>query len=232
MKQLRIDKYLADMGIGSRAYVKNIIKKGNVIVNGMVIKDSGVKVDESDDIVCNGTKVSYIEYEYYMLNKPGGVITATEDKHDKTVMEFIKSERKDLFPVGRLDKDTEGLLLITNDGALAHKLLSPKKHVAKTYYVELKSKISDEYVDIFYEGMTLSDGTKIKPAELKILSDYSANLTIYEGKFHQVKRMFESVDNEVVFLKRLSMGSLILDETLKPGEYRLLREEEITTLRR
>ena len=232
MKNIRLDKYLADMGLGTRTEVKNLIKKGTIHINDMVVKDSGYKVSDEDTVKYNGDVISYKSFEYYMLNKPAGVITATEDKRDKTVMSLVESKRHDLFPVGRLDKDTEGLLLITNDGDMAHKLLSPKKHVAKKYYVELENQIEDYYVEKFNEGIILKDGTETKPGLLQIVSKKSAYLTIYEGKFHQVKRMFEAVDNKVEYLKRISMGPLVLDETLELGEFRPLTEEELENLRR
>lgn len=169
-----------------------------------------------------------------MLNKPQGVVSATEDKRDKTVLDLIVSKkRKDLFPVGRLDKDTEGLLLITNDGELAHNLLSPKKHVDKTYYVELAKPVTDTTLAALEQGVDIGEESLTLPAKTAALSAdrKSLQLTIREGKFHQVKRMFHAVENEVVFLKRLSMGSLSLDETLKPGEYRVLTEEEIARLK-
>ena len=227
MAQIRIDKYLADMGIGTRSEVKKILKSGQVTVNGEKIKKTEQKIDrETDEVLVNQ------ECEYYMLNKAGGVVSATKDKKEKTVLDCIDSKvRKDLFPVGRLDKDTEGLLLVTNDGELAHRLLSPKKHVDKTYFVILKESLKPEYEpllenDIGEEALTL-------PAKLEICSEDRKNclLTIHEGKFHQVKRMFHSAENEVVFLKRMSMGSLTLDETLKPGQYRPLTQEEIERLK-
>ena len=168
-----------------------------------------------------------------MLNKPAGVVSATKDNHDKTVLELIKTERKDLFPVGRLDKDTEGLLLITNDGELAHRLLSPKKHVDKVYFAKVKGVVTEEDQRIFAEGVSLGQGEMAKPSKLEILvSDEISEirLTIQEGKFHQVKRMFLSVGKEVIYLKRLSMGTLQLDENLALGEYRPLTEEELKQL--
>ena len=232
MKNIRLDKFLADMGIGTRTEVKNSIKKGNVHINDIVIKDPGYKVSDIDVVKYNGETISYKSYEYYMLNKPSGVITATEDKRDMTVMSFIESKRHDLFPVGRLDKDTEGLLLITNDGDMAHKLLSPKKHVAKKYYVELENELEEDNISKFENGIILKDGTETKPGVLEILSKNTAYLTIYEGKFHQVKRMFEAVNNKVLYLKRMSMGPLVLDETLELGDFRPLTDEELENLRR
>lgn len=230
MKILRIDKYLADMGIGTRAQVKDMIRRGMVQVDGNTILDSGYKVTEEQEIVCNGEQVSYLAYEYYMLNKPAGVVTATTDVREKTVMDLIFSARKDLFPVGRLDKDTEGLLLITNDGMLAHQLLSPKKHVDKTYYVRLAHPVDAMYVPAFQAGLELSDGTKTLPARFESIDEYSAYLTIQEGKFHQVKRMFLALDNQVLYLKRISFGNLYLEDDLQVGQFRPLTSEEISGL--
>ena len=178
--------------------------------------------------------MQYAEFEYYMLNKPAGCVSATSDNLHKTVLELIDTKvRKDLFPVGRLDIDTEGLLLITNDGALAHQLLSPKKHVDKTYYAEIEGMITNEDVVAFKEGLDIGENTLTLPAKLVILESGTISkieVTIQEGKYHQVKRMFEAVGKRVVYLKRLSMGTLTLDETLKPGEYRQLTPEEIEHL--
>lgn len=236
MSLVRIDKFLCDMQCGTRSQVKELIKKGNVTVNGTIIKKPETKVDNLQDIVeLRGKRIEYVEFEYYMLNKPAGYISATEDKKDKTVLELIDSKkRKDLFPLGRLDKDTEGLLIITNDGEMCHNLLSPKKHIPKTYYAFTEGVIKPEAISLFAEGLTLLDGTKVKPAILKIVSfdenTSTIELTIYEGKFHQVKRMVEAVGAKVTYLKRLSMGKLKLDENLKPGEYRKLTTSEVALL--
>lgn len=236
MSLVRIDKFLCDMQCGTRSQVKELIKKGNVTVNGTIIKKPETKVDNLQDIVeLSGKRIEYVEFEYYMLNKPAGYISATEDKKDKTVLELIDSKkRKDLFPLGRLDKDTEGLLIITNDGEMCHNLLSPKKHIPKTYYAFTEGVIKPEAISLFAEGLTLLDGTKVKPAILKIVSfdenTSTIELTIYEGKFHQVKRMVEAVGAKVTYLKRLSMGKLKLDENLKPGEYRKLTTSEVALL--
>ena len=181
-----------------------------------------------------GEAVSYETHEYYMLNKPAGVVSATTDRQDKTVVELISSKkRRDLFPVGRLDKDTEGLLLITNDGELAHRLLSPKKHVDKVYYAKVQGIVDEVDQEIFAVVMSIGNGETALPSKLEIL--YSGEIseirvTIQEGKFHQVKRMFHAVGKEVIYLKRLSMGTLLLDETLKSGEYRALTKEELKRL--
>ncbi|MGC4019762.1 MAG: pseudouridine synthase [Muricomes sp.] len=233
--KLRLDKYLADMGAGTRSEVKKNIGKGQVWVNGLVVKKPETKIDtEQDEVIYQGRAVGYVEYEYYMLNKPAGVVSATEDKKAQTVIDLIESrQRKDLFPVGRLDKDTEGLLLITNDGQTAHRLLSPKKHVDKVYYARIKGRVSQGDVDIFSQGLDIGEERKTLPAKLLILNADEISeieVTIQEGKFHQVKRMFEAVGKEVLYLKRIRMGNLMLDDTLLPGTYRRLTEDEIKTL--
>lgn len=230
---IRLDKYLADMGKGTRTQVKEMIKKGRVTVNEQTVKAADIKIDPGKERVClDGISVNYVSVEYYMLHKPAGIVSAVTDKHYTTVVDLIHGKnRKDLFPVGRLDIDTEGLLLITNDGALTHELLSPKKHVDKVYYAQLDSDVPSEAVAQFLEGIVLEDGTKTMPAKLDILTPRSVHLTIHEGKFHQVKRMFEAIGIHVVYLKRLSMGNLVLDENLPKGEYRSLTEEEIRRLK-
>lgn len=232
---MRLDKYLADMGIGTRKEVKNYIRKGLVTVNGQTIKSPEQKITETDSVCCNHRPVGYVEKEYYMLNKPAGVISATEDSRQETVIDLIKTrKRKDLFPVGRLDKDTEGLLLITNDGELAHRLLSPKKHVGKVYYAKIRGRVTQEDVEAFEKGIYIEENFTALPARLHICSSGEISeieVEIFEGKFHQVKRMFEAVGKEVIYLKRLSMGSLKLDADLLPGAYRPLTEEELDNLR-
>ena len=226
---MRLDKYLSDMNVGTRSSVKELIKKGHIKVNGIVIKKSDYKVNLNDEITVNDKVINYIEYEYIILNKPAGYLSATEDKKQETIMDIIKSKRKDLVPVGRLDKDTEGLILITNDGKLNHDLLSPENHVDKKYYVEVDNKIRDDAQEVFSNPIDLGDFVT-KPSKLEILGDTKAYLTISEGKFHQVKRMFQAVGKEVVYLKRERMGSLILDDNLAEGEYRMLTEEELKNL--
>lgn len=236
---LRLDKALADMQAGTRSQVKELIRKKRITVNGDIVTKPEFKVDtDKDTIFLDDKCLSYTEYEYYMLNKPAGVISATEDKSQQTVIDLIKTrKRKDLFPVGRLDKDTEGLLLITNDGALAHNLLSPGKHVDKTYYSIVKGRIDKDIVDTFAKGFIVDKELSAMPSKLEIISYNSVkdcsevNITIQEGKFHQIKRMFAAVGSEVLFLKRLSFGSLGLDNTLKPGEYRSLTETEVNLLK-
>ena len=232
---IRLDKYLADMSIGTRTEVKKLIRQGKVAVDGLIVKKPDIKVDiDTQNVTCNGIAVTYETYEYYMLNKPAGVISATSDKTEKTVLDLIDSKkRKDLFPVGRLDKDTEGLLLITNDGELAHRLLSPKKHVDKLYYAKVEGIVGMEDIDAFAKGLDIGEGEYTKPAKLIVLkSDVISEieLSIQEGKFHQVKRMFEAVGKKVIYLKRLEMGTLKLDEGLALGEYRPLTQKEIEEL--
>lgn len=256
---MRLDKYLTEMGLGSRSEVKQGIRKGFAKVNEAAVTRPEYKVLDTDKVYWKGTLVTFVEYEYIMLNKPAGVVSATEDSRDRTVIDLIKdSRRRDLFPVGRLDKDTEGLLLLTNDGKLAHKLLSPRRHVAKVYYARVQGVMTPEDVKRFAEGLYVDEELTALPAELEILAlhpkDSGAGtseattedalaetegipegtseirLKIYEGKFHQVKRMVQAVGKEVTYLKRLSMGSLVLDENLRPGEYRLLTTSELEEL--
>ena len=230
MKEIRLDKYLADMKAGSRSAVRELIKKGRVRVNGIPEKDASRKVRMDSEITLDGTRIGYAEYEYFMLNKPGGVVSATEDCRYPTVISLIKdSKRKDLFPVGRLDVDTEGLLLITNDGGLAHRLLSPAHHVDKTYYAEVDGDVTDEAVSALEKGILLHEEDKDEitmPAVVEVLDSRKVLLTIQEGRFHQVKRMFAAVGLHVEYLKRMTMGPLRLDPKLKLGEYRPLTEEE------
>ena len=230
---IRLDKYLADMGIGTRSTVKAEIKKGKISINGIVCKDSNVKINsEKDKVYYEGSLIVYEQYEYFMLNKPAGIISASSDKNEKTVVDLITDKKKkDLFPIGRLDKDTEGLLIISNDGELGHNLLSPKKHVDKTYYVELDSPLSDSKAVEVCGGVYIEKDVKSLPAKLERISSDKVYLTIHEGKFHQVKKMFHAVGCEVTYLKRVSMGNLKLDESLKPGEYRPLSDDEINALK-
>ncbi len=236
--KLRIDKMLSNSGIGSRKQIKTDARKGFVEVNGTIEKDSSKIIDtETDTVKYKGEVIKYTQYIYLMMNKPRGVVSATEDNYDKTVIDLLDDEEKfyEPFPVGRLDKDSEGLLLITNDGKLAHELLSPRKHVDKTYYVEVAEEITEDDVRAFEEGVILKeDNYKTLPAKLQIMESGYPSIclvTIREGKFHQLKRMFNAVNNEVTYLKRISMGALKLDEPLKTGQYRHLTEEEINLLR-
>ena len=236
---IRLDKYLSEMGEGTRSQIKEMARKGRIAVNGAVEKKADRKVSPSEDrVTVDGRDVSYAAYEYYMLHKPQGVVSATEDKVHTTVVDLIEERRRnDLFPVGRLDIDTEGLLILTNDGEMAHRLLAPKSHVDKVYFAKIEGTLPVDAVEQMKKGITLEDGTVTLPADLKVMEgaeDDAAEvlLTIHEGKFHQVKRMFESIGCHVVYLKRLSMGPLELDEKLKPGEYRPLTEQEIEHLKK
>ncbi len=229
---IRLDKFLCEAGAGSRSEVKLLIKKGRVTINGTVAKAPETKVDEKNDqVALDAQPLSYEKFVYYMLHKPAGVVTATRDNHEKTVMELLKdAPGKDLFPAGRLDKDTEGLLLITNDGALSHRLLSPAKHVDKTYLVRTKAPVTDEMRRRLEEGVDIGDEKPTLPAKTELTEDGGLLLTVTEGRFHQVKRMLSAVGNEVVYLKRLSMGPLVLDGALSKGEYRALTPEEKAAL--
>lgn len=225
------------MGAGTRSEVKKLVRAGRVTINGAVAEKPEQKVDPETDTVClDGEALLYVAYEYYLFHKPAGCVSATEDKIHKTVMDYLTDTlRDDLFPVGRLDIDTEGLLLITNDGALAHELLSPAHHVKKTYYARVAGRVTEEDARLFQQGVDIGEEKLTKPAELVILTsgeESEIELTITEGKFHQVKRMFQAVGKEVVYLKRLSMGPLTLPETLLPGEYRALTQEELMLLQK
>ncbi len=237
MKKQRLDKVLSNFGFGSRTEIKSAVKKGLVSVDGSIVKDSGIHVNPAEStIVMNGIKLEYRKYIYLMMNKPQGVISATTDTRQKTVFDIMPEEYKcfDLFPAGRLDIDTEGLVLMTNDGQLAHEILSPKKHVKKQYYAKVMGRVDNTDIMAFEKGVTLDDGYKTLPAKLEILKtdDISEiKLSIVEGKFHQVKRMFEAVDKKVIYLKRLSMGMLKLDESLGLGECKELTEEDVELLR-
>ena len=233
---MRLDKLLSNMGYGSRKEVRQLLKKGAVRVNTETVKDATLHIDiDKDEVTILGEKVVYKEFIYLMMNKPQGVLSATEDLKDRTVIDLLDVEFRHFepFPVGRLDKDTEGFLLLTNDGKLAHNLLSPKKGVPKTYFAHVEGIVTEEDVERFEEGVILDDGYETKPGRLAILKSAPVSeieLTITEGKFHQVKRMFEAVGKKVVYLKRLSMGPLTLDEGLGLGAYRELTEEEIALL--
>ncbi|WP_054024182.1 16S rRNA pseudouridine(516) synthase [Bacillus sp. FJAT-28004] len=241
-KRIRIDKLIAHMGLGTRSEIKRAVKLGMVVVDDKVVKDSGLIVDpDHAKVYFDGAPVVYRDVVYFMLNKPQGVISATEDGRERTVIDLLElsDRQRDPFPVGRLDKDTVGLLLLTNDGQLAHELLSPRKHVAKTYEALVLGDVGEEDKQIFSVGVTLDDGYVTMPADLQIMDREQRDdeiisrisLTIMEGKFHQVKRMFEAVGKKVVYLKRVSMGPLKLDENLEEGSYRELSEEEVELLR-
>ena len=226
---MRLDKFLCDTAGFTRTEAKNAVKKGQIAVNGQVQKAADFKVKENTDTVTfQGRPLSYAAFHYYILHKPAGVITATEDKKESTVMDILREEKvKNLFPVGRLDKDTEGLLLITDDGELAHNLLSPKKHVDKEYLVKVRDSISEDDCRKLSEGVDIGDEKPTAPAKVERVAEKEILLTIREGRFHQVKRMLQAVGNEVLYLKRLSMGSLRLPEDLEKGAYRPLSEDEI-----
>lgn len=241
-KKQRVDKILAHMGYGTRSEIKRLVKQGAVEVGGKTVKDSGQQVDpDLETITVDGERVEFREFVYLMLNKPPGVVSATEDSRDRTVVDLLADEYIPFepFPVGRLDKDTEGLLLLTNDGKLAHNLLSPRKHVPKTYFAEVEGKVDGTDAAAFEKGVELDDGYVTMPAKLVILKEgdpaegrvSKIELTIMEGKFHQVKRMFQSVGKKVVYLKRIAMGPLLLDEHLSTGQYRELTEDELELLR-
>lgn len=235
---MRLDKCLAQMGQGTRSEVRRRVRAGDVAVNGVTVRDPSAQVSESDAVTLGGETVVYEEYVYYMLNKPAGVVSATEDPRERTVMDLIaEKKRKGLFPVGRLDRDTEGLLLITNDGKLAHRLLSPSNHVDKLYFAVLDAPVGEREVKLFAEGLRVDETLTALPAGLRISEDASEAekgrrvlVTIHEGKYHQIKRMFEAVGRQVQYLKRLSMGPLQLDPDLSPGEYRRLTERELSAI--
>lgn len=234
---MRLDKFLCQMNMGSRSEVKSLIKKGLVTVNGCPAICPEQKIDElNDNIVCKGQSLHYRQAVYYMMNKPQGVVSATSDKTDQTVLDLLlptipEWERKrEIVPCGRLDKDTEGLLLLTDDGALIHELLSPKKHVDKTYLVTIAAPLSSQQITALEQGVDIGEKNLTRPAKVEVLEDSKILLTIHEGKFHQVKRMLQAVDNEVVALKRISFGPLKLDDGLAPGESRELTAEEVTLL--
>lgn len=253
---MRLDKFLSEMGAGTRSELKKAIRNGNVTVDGAVVRDPGLHVDGSSHVTYCGEPVLYEGFVYYMLHKPAGVISASDDPRETTVVDLIDEQhRKDLFPVGRLDRDTEGLLLITNDGDLAHRLLSPKHHVDKRYFARILGEVTEHDVEVFGKGLTLPDGLECLPADLEMLGVYSSDadsnkaldsdsstvmpylvseviITIREGKFHQIKRMFQATGKSVIYLKRLSMGSLELDELLSPGEYRRLTPSEVDALQK
>lgn len=235
-KKQRLDKILSNMGSGTRKEVKDLIKAGVVQVDGVIAKDSGLQVDPiSQTIKINNKELVYREFIYVMMNKPQGVVSATEDNRDTTVVDLLEESLQafDPAPVGRLDKDTEGFLLLTNDGQLAHKLLAPKKHVPKTYFAHIQGRVGQSDIEAFEKGVILDDGYETLPAQLNVLVHGEVSeveIIIYEGKFHQIKRMFQAVDKEVIYLKRMAMGNLKLDESLETGEYRELKEEELKLL--
>lgn len=229
---IRLDKYLANANFGSRKEVKQAIRKGLVLVNNEVCLDDDLKIDPKQDIVhYDEMLVNYDLVVYIMLNKPDGYVSATSDHLHPTVIELIDEiVPSNIFPVGRLDIDTEGLLLITNDGHFSHNLMSPKHHVPKTYYVEIEHPLSASDISALEAGIMIDNDEQCKGAEVEVLSDNAINLTIYEGKYHQVKRMLKAVNNEVLFLKRVKIADLHLDDTLAVGEWRYLTEADFTAL--
>ena len=230
---MRLDKYLSHAGYGTRTQVKELIRKGLVSVNEIVIYKDDKKIDETlDEIIVDGEKSDYQKFIYIMLHKPDGVISSNYDSYHKTTKDLIPQyDHYKTFPVGRLDIDTEGLLILTNDGLLAHQLLSPKYHVDKTYYVEFSGDFKQIYFDLFNTGITIDDGYLCMPAKIELIDTNKAYLTIKEGKFHQVKRMFLALDMTVTYLKRVTFGPIKLDESLKKGSHRLLTESEVSLLK-
>lgn len=230
----RLDKFISNQCFDiSRSGVKDLLKKGRVTVNGSVVKKADEKIcPERDEVCVSGKRVVYKKHLYIMLNKPAGVVCATRDGLSPTVLALLPDElkRDGLFPAGRLDKDTEGFVLITDDGELAHKMLAPKSHVPKLYYVKLEAPLAKNAEEKFNNGMTLSDGTSCLPAELERISDTECFVTLHEGMFHQVKRMFEALDNKVSYLKRVKIGNVELDENLALGEVRELTSYEVGQL--
>lgn len=253
---IRLDKMLGNLGYGTRSEIKKFVKQGEITVNGQPAKDASMQIRADQDEVYLGEElISYREFIYLLLHKPAGVVSATEDNRDRTVLDLLEQSyvARSPFPVGRLDKDTEGLLLLSNDGKLAHELLSPRKHVPKTYRAVVNGQVGELEEAAFREGVELDDGYRTLPATLSVLNDDAGlsealsrisdaaeheraglswiELTIHEGKFHQVKRMFEAVGKKVLYLRRVSMGPLVLDPKLAPGQWRELTDEEITSLR-
>lgn len=247
MAIMRLDRYLADAGQGTRNQVKQLVRRGSVTINGTVVKQADCKVNtDNDRVAVDGRFLTYAEYQYFMLHKPAGVVSATTDGRNKTVLELIGEEkRRDLFPVGRLDKDTEGLLIITNDGKTANNLLAPGKHVDKMYYAEVAGEVTEETVTSFEEGLDIGDAALTAPAQLRLISCERekrsgtadtvpvsrVEIVITEGRYHQIKRMFQAVGMEVLYLKRLSMGPITLDGNLACGAYRALSKQEIDLLK-
>ena len=233
----RLDKVLSNLGYGSRKEIKDLVKNGSVEVNGEVPKKSDFKVNPEEDVIkVDGEEINYRKYIYLLMNKPDGVVSATVDNHDETVIDILEPEYQafEPFPVGRLDKDTVGLLLITNDGKLNHRLISPKNHIDKVYYAEIDKPVDEKDVEAFKKGIVIDDGYKCMPAKLNILESTEhgseIEVTIQEGKFHQVKRMFEARGKKVVYLKRIKFGTLVYDESIPEGEYRELSNEELAKL--
>ncbi|MBA5850859.1 rRNA pseudouridine synthase [Clostridium sp. cel8] len=234
----RLDKILANLGYGTRKEVKNIVKSGRIKINGCLVKDSSIKVNpDIDKIELDDEQIHYKKYIYILMNKPSGVVSATYDSYDETVIDLLEPEHRAFnpFPVGRLDKDTVGLIIITNDGEINHRLISPKWHIDKVYYAEIDKKVDEKDIEAFKKGIILDDGYKCMPANLEIINSDKdgsmVNVTVQEGKFHQVKRMFESLGKNVVYLKRIKVGPIELDDDLDEGSYRELSEFELKSVK-
>lgn len=235
MPTMRLDKLLSECGVGSRKEIKQLIKSGRVSVDGSAAASPEQKLDtDKADVYLDGKKIAYAKYRYYMMNKPAGVLSATDDGKQKTVLDLTTPEMKKmgLFPVGRLDKDTTGLLILTNDGDFAHRVISPKSEIVKVYHARTETPVNDADIAAFADGLTLGDGTKCLPAGLKPLPDGSCLVEVMEGKYHQVKRMLASRGKPVTELKRLSIGGLKLDESLSPGSFRALEQNELCSVMR
>ena len=235
---MRLDKFLSNMGLGSRKEIKVSISRKRVKVNDQVVRKSDLNIDPVKDIIFyDGLEIPYRPFLYVMLNKPSGFITAKKDPNHSTVMDLIEDAygTRDLSPVGRLDKDTEGFLILTDDGNFNHEIMSPKKHVAKKYYVEVQGMVNEETIDVFQKGMLIDQNESCLPSKLEVLNVMDSlskvYVTLHEGKYHQVKRMFEAVDMKVLYLKRVQIGDLSLDENLKEGDHRLMTKEEINLIR-
>lgn len=234
----RLDKVISNLGYGSRKEIKQLARKGLIEVDGEIIKDSGYSVDPEKSIIkVNGEEIFYRKYIYLMMNKPAGVVSATFDNRDETVIDLLEIDHQafEPFPVGRLDKDTVGLLFLTNDGELNHRLISPKWHVDKVYYAKIDKAVGENDIKAFKAGIKLDDGYVCKEGKLEIINSSEEGsevlVTIQEGKFHQVKRMFQALGKEVIYLKRIKFGGISLDEDLEEGEYRGLTEEELELLK-
>ena len=230
---MRLDKLLSECGVASRKEIRQLIRSGRVSVDGAAAASPEMKLDPYKALVClDGTKIEYAKYHYYMMNKPAGVLSATDDGRQKTVLDLVTPEMRKigLFPVGRLDKDTTGLLLLTNDGEFAHRVISPRSGIVKVYHARTEAPVDEADITAFKEGLTLGDGTKCLPAGLKLLPDGSCLVEVMEGKYHQVKRMLSSRGKPVTELKRLSIGGLKLDKALLPGGFRALEENELCSV--
>lgn len=230
---MRLDKLLSECGVASRKEIRQLIRSGRVSVDGAAAASPEMKLDPYKALVClDGTKIEYAKYHYYMMNKPAGVLSATDDGRQKTVLDLVTPEMRKmgLFPVGRLDKDTTGLLILTNDGEFAHRVISPRSGIVKVYHAQTEAPVDEADITAFKEGLTLGDGTKCLPAGLKLLPDGSCLVEVMEGKYHQVKRMLSSRGKPVTELKRLSIGGLKLDKALLPGSFRALEENELCSV--